>query len=201
MVNDFYIENVVYDNVKVVVGKTEDFYCKNITDITVSVCRLYNKTLFDDIRFPCGKIYEDSFTTYKALFKVNKIAVVSVLLYYYFQREDSIMHSRGMNNATVLLHSFRNQMDYFICNNYDKAFYKKFSQYVYNYHLYLEEFKGESFFDAFYKEERKILKRIVKKYKHYLDFNLYDGVYKEVFSPITVLLYKLDNKIKNFRKR
>lgn len=55
--------------------------------------KLFKAELFDTIRFPVGRLHEDEFTTYK-LFHYAKKSVLSMRsLYYYWQREDSIMGS------------------------------------------------------------------------------------------------------------
>ena len=53
--------------------------------------KLYKKSLFEDIRFPVGKIHEDEFTTYKLVWKSDKVGVISDQLYYYRYRIGSIM--------------------------------------------------------------------------------------------------------------
>lgn len=53
--------------------------------------KLYKKSLFENIRFPHGKIHEDEFTTYKLIWNANKVGVISDKLYYYRHREGSIM--------------------------------------------------------------------------------------------------------------
>lgn len=59
--------------------------------------KLYKKELFDYIRYPKGKIYEDVFTTYKLFLKSNKIVSVDEPLYYYIQRDGSTLR-KGFNN-------------------------------------------------------------------------------------------------------
>lgn len=54
--------------------------------------KLYKKSLFDNIRFPYGKIHEDEFTTYKIIWSAKKIATISDRLYYYRYRKGSIMN-------------------------------------------------------------------------------------------------------------
>ncbi len=55
--------------------------------------KIYKRDLFIkyNIRFPKGKIHEDNFTTYKLYDKANKVVLISDNLYYYLQRENSIM--------------------------------------------------------------------------------------------------------------
>lgn len=52
--------------------------------------KLYKKNLWDNIRFPVGKIHEDEFTTYKLIHKAQSIVYTDLQLYYYLQRSDSI---------------------------------------------------------------------------------------------------------------
>jgi hypothetical protein len=55
--------------------------------------KLYHRKIFETIRFPLGKIYEDQFVTYKAMAFAGSIAVSSEKLYYYFDNLDSIMNT------------------------------------------------------------------------------------------------------------
>lgn len=55
--------------------------------------KLYKKELFDDIRFPAGKLHEDEFIIYEILTQSSQIVCLSKKLYYYTQRDGSIMSS------------------------------------------------------------------------------------------------------------
>jgi len=55
--------------------------------------KLYKKELFDNVRYPEGKCYEDIFTTYKLFSLTNKIVDIKSPKYYYLMREDSICGS------------------------------------------------------------------------------------------------------------
>lgn len=56
--------------------------------------KLYKSELFQNVGYPVGKLYEDLGTTYKLLLMSNKVVFSSKEKYYYFQRQDSIMHSK-----------------------------------------------------------------------------------------------------------
>jgi len=59
-----------------------------------SVCnKLFSTDLFETIRFPMGKLYEDVATTHKLLFDAEFIYYVPMQLYNYRVRDDSIMGS------------------------------------------------------------------------------------------------------------
>ncbi len=55
--------------------------------------KLYRRCLFDEIRFPKGKLHEDEFTTYKLMFACKKIAYTPAVLYHYTIRAGSIMNT------------------------------------------------------------------------------------------------------------
>ena len=55
--------------------------------------KLYRRSLWNDIRFPKGKICEDAFTTYLLADKAETIVLIPEALYCYRIRENSIMTS------------------------------------------------------------------------------------------------------------
>lgn len=59
--------------------------------------KLYQKELFDEIRYPKGKINEDMYTTYKLFDKANKVIYDATPKYYYRQRKGSITNSKKIN--------------------------------------------------------------------------------------------------------
>ena len=57
--------------------------------------KLYRKSLFikNDIEYPKGKYFEDLYTTFKLFYYARRVSINSEELYYYRQREGSIMAS------------------------------------------------------------------------------------------------------------
>lgn len=55
--------------------------------------KIYKKSLFTDysILYPKGKLHEDMFTTYKLLYRAEKVVITKAPLYFYRQRNNSIM--------------------------------------------------------------------------------------------------------------
>ena len=53
--------------------------------------KLYKKELFDEVKFPRGKLHEDEYTTYKILDKCKKIVSTNKVLHGYIQTNNSIM--------------------------------------------------------------------------------------------------------------
>ena len=61
---------------------------------TVSACaKMYRRALFDDVRYPVGKLCEDNGTTYKLFLKANSVFYGKNSHYYYCVRSNSIMTS------------------------------------------------------------------------------------------------------------
>ncbi len=70
------------------------FYPENVYRISSTVCnKLYKSTVFESIRFPVGSYYEDSYIFLNTLDVCERVVTLSEPLYYYLQREGSIMHS------------------------------------------------------------------------------------------------------------
>lgn len=74
-------------------GLLEAYYKGEDIMSIVTWGKLFRRNLFQELRFPVGKIHEDEATTPILLFHAEKVAVVRSWLYYYRQREGSIMHS------------------------------------------------------------------------------------------------------------
>ena len=64
--------------------------------------KLYKKELWENIYFPVGRLYEDYLTTFLVMENVKKVGITNAALYYYLQREDSIMHYK-CNERTVTI--------------------------------------------------------------------------------------------------
>lgn len=62
--------------------------------------KLYKRELFNNVRYPVGRIHEDGFVTPRLLFSVNRIAVVEEQLYYYFQ------NAKGITQSPFTIHNY-----------------------------------------------------------------------------------------------
>ncbi len=75
--------------------------------LVVAWGKLYKRDLFRGVTYPVGKLHEDEFTTYKVIYRAQRIAITSAQLLYYWQREDSIMGAgfnvKGNLDATEAL--------------------------------------------------------------------------------------------------
>ena len=89
-------------------------FSQNHLTFVVSWGKIYKRNLFSTLRFPIGKFHEDEFTTYLLFHKSKKISYTSKILYFYFQRSDSIM---GNQHPHDLLEAEEKQFDFILKNN------------------------------------------------------------------------------------
>ena len=81
--------------------------------------KLYKKKLFNNIRYPLGKKYEDAFTTYKLYLNSEKIVYTNIALYAYRIREGSILRSGYSLSNLDVLEMFEERINILENNGYD----------------------------------------------------------------------------------
>ena len=82
-------------------------------DLDVSAwSKLYKRELFRDIRYPKGRLYEDSATTYKLIDKCINIVFESEPKYVYAIRNDSITNNTFNKSKMDLISSTNEMCDY-----------------------------------------------------------------------------------------
>lgn len=59
----------------------------------VACGKIYSRSLFQNIRYPVGRLHEDQFVTYKLTYMANNVGVVNCPLYGYRNNPTSIMNS------------------------------------------------------------------------------------------------------------
>lgn len=154
----------------------------------VMVCtKLYKKRIWDNIRFPIGRIHEDDFVIMPTLKVARKICIMLEKMYFYRRRPDGL--SRTMNEKEIRdkLEAYKERLDYIKDDEelLEQAVYQYlctlmivyFQQSLENRKLYINE----------YREEYRINKKVIRKLKR---------IPLEIFR-ISPVLYKL---IINFRK-
>ena len=61
--------------------------------------KFYKKELFQNIRFPEGRLFEDIAVTYQLIYKADVIYCLDHILYYYLIRNSSISHDRNVSST------------------------------------------------------------------------------------------------------
>lgn len=137
----------------------DDYYCGSFHEnATPAACnKLYNRSLFKSLRFPIGKLHEDEFTTYLALYKAGKIGVTEQKLYAYYQNPDSITNSEWNPRRMHILEAFEQQIQFAENNHNTRLLQKTVEQYIYS--IY-EHFQKAQI--IYHKELRKKLREALK---------------------------------------
>lgn len=63
------------------------------TAIVIGCNKLYKNSIFDSLRYPVGRIYEDEFIIHHILNKIDKAVLINRKYYYYIKRDNSITHT------------------------------------------------------------------------------------------------------------
>ena len=93
-------EIVLVDNAVIVSGEEAErgfFNNPNASKYVSSCGKVYRRELFDDIRFPEGRLFEDEFTTYRIYYKCKKIVVIDTPFYYYYINNSGITQNLNLN--------------------------------------------------------------------------------------------------------
>ena len=161
--------------------------------------KLYEIKLFDDIRFPVGKLSEDFYIMYLIFEKCKKVVFDSRPLYYYFQRDNSITRNKKVNFDFI--EAAKQQMNY-IGNKYPqlencvKSAYLSANLTAYNSHL-----KQKVKLD---KEMIKKFKKEVKAYYPYIKENCKIDNIKKIQAKLFLIntnIYNLFFKLYKIKKR
>ena len=117
----------------------DDYYCGNFHENATPVAcnKMYHRSLFKTLRFPIGKLHEDEFTTYLALYKAGKIGVTPARLYAYYQNPEGITHSQWNPRRLHVLEAFEEQIRFAQDRSNDRLLNKMVEQYIYGIYEHL----------------------------------------------------------------
>lgn len=143
--------------------------------------KLYKKSIFTDhsITFPIGKLYEDTYTTYKLMFYSEKIVYTNKELYFYRLRDNSITSKPYNKERITVLDATREACEFYQFHNEEELYiialndhYKKS---VLIYKEFLTKYRGID------KDIQK--KELISRFRH--DVKKYGfkklGMMKEIF--------------------
>lgn len=126
---------IIYDSV----GILNAIYSSLSVETIVVWNKLYKRELFDQVRFPQGRIHEDEATSYKVLYKAKKIARIDKVLYLYYQNRASITQQTYSLKRLDILTALEERMSFFKEHNliqlYEKDSYKYLCKLLIQYYL------------------------------------------------------------------
>lgn len=119
----------------------DDYYCsEKIHGGTTAVAwnKLYHRSLLENLRYPVGKLHEDEFTTYRAIYAAGKVAVMEMPLYAYYQNPDGIMLSKWNPRRLHIVEAFLQQIREAKEQKLDRLYRKAVKSCIYGIHTQLE---------------------------------------------------------------
>lgn len=167
---------------------------------TVAWNKLYKLSLFkeNNISYPQGYYNEDVQTTHLLINKADNIILIDEVLYYYFQRKDSITGAISEKKIEDNIYSQKVRMSFFSGNNYQDSYERLLIKLLKYYMLMFFETDSEKMKIKLYKKFMEE-KPIVEKYKKLIIsdkilFNLFEKnnnglrkVYRIIKKMFTVL--------------
>lgn len=140
--------------------------------------RLYHKSIFENIRFPEGKLFEDAAIALDVVKKCQTVVWSGQSKYYYYQRSDSIVNSAFNMEKLFILESCQGMIDYSEQHGgkYNKeanAFYLK-SAMMLLIQVYGSKESKES------KKAKRKLKEGIREHKQYIWGNEYLPLRKKI---------------------
>lgn len=188
------VQLIEYTNIQALEQYFDEYYIQMV----VAWGKLYKKDFFKNIRFPIGKMREDEFTTYKLLYKANKIVFTTECLYYYLQREDSIMGPSFSLKRELNFLEALNERYLFYEQKGLKILQKKTIRWYFNeiVAIYSELIKGTGNRSELLKLKRKAkdLYKIILQDKFSIVFRIYYFMFLKI-PNITIFLHKVYSKV------
>lgn len=177
------IENKIYDR---------NFAMEYVGDLKAAACnKLYKRELFNEVRYPYGKIHEDEFVIHKLIFLCEKISLVDSALYYYVQREGSIMRTESMKGINDAIEAWEDRLTFIDenwCTMYGRVV-NSYCEYLLDRYFYYKKEKNADIKKLYYTKIKALIQNNKEEISH--KYKLF------IFSPMMFKAKKtFDEKIK-----
>lgn len=160
-------------------------YLSDLNEVVISM--LFHKSVFNNLRFPAGLIYEDSYIYFDFIKNAKKIAFIDTILYYYYLSPGSIMRSDFSAKNYDVIYSYDNKIDVLIRNNCEKSAQIVYRDYLYTVSGMIGQTKYCQSFSHEFKKEK--IKELRKKYRELRKINKDNPYFKGRFRLLSDLLY------------
>lgn len=195
---------ILTEQVKTEYCSPEVLWLKNRNLASVAWAKLYKRDLFEELRYPIGRINEDEFTTYKLLFCRDRIAYTPQKLYAYFLRDDSIMRTSWTPKRLHGLTALKEQIEFFDEKGFPQSKKKSADAYMRALSAGIRNCKKYKGADAasvlknLKKEKKQAVKNYFGKWKYPISQNL--SVLEE-FYPKTARVFRKVNNLFHKKER
>ncbi len=167
------------------------FLLQNISYLDVCfevvISMIFHKSVFDNLRFPVGLIYEDSYIYYDLIRKAGKITFIDTILYYYYLSSNSIMRSDFSVKRYDMLTSYEKKLEVLKRNNCKQSYQIVSRDYLYTVAGMIGQTKYCDNFTSEFKKQK--INELRKKYRELKKINKDNPYFKGRFKLISDLLY------------
>ena len=133
--------------------------------------RLFDKELFRNIRFPEGRLFEDSFIIHEVIFACTRIAVLETSLYYYFNNPNGIVNSTWSLEKLDAYRAMETQIQFFSERGFHQICQIQIRRYMCAVHDRIKEFSTNKESYPLLKEVKKMKYRNFRSYAKLLDIS------------------------------
>ena len=171
-----------------------------LISINNSACnKMFLKSMFDDIKFPVGKYYEDLYIIPILLYKAKMISKVDRSFYIYYQRKGSIAHSANEKIFDIYL-AIDNCINYVKTHGNEKEIIEElYSMYIIHgldiTTIRIKDFDDKKIRKSYLRKNMNLLKEYYPDYKKDLKLKEFSSKKKFIFSLLNLKLEDLVLKI------
>ncbi len=178
------VEKHFSNNTNLFTGKDVllNFGCENSEIHHVLWNKVYKKDLFQNIRFPIGRVHEDAYVIYKLFYYAKNVRLITSCLYNYIKREGSITNTYNLNRLVSFMELSDEQIGFFLRNEEQPILNQILKLYYYmffvNYSLSVKS-------NIDHKYIKRLIFQAFRHYKKYLTIN--DISLKEKLTKLIIL--------------
>ncbi len=191
-----YVKDEIYEPSGINVKTSEDIWCSVPFHVS-ACCKLYSRDLWKGIRFPVGKLHEDTYTTYKVIFAAKTASLIAIPLYYCYNNPNSITRSLWNPKRLDVIDALSEQILYFYSHGYDNAYKSTCSEAIGYLCIMFSEIDSRK-----WPKEKKYLRSIIlnyiSKYKKLLGLSpISHPFFYETAYPTEMKVYWFLKAVKN----
>lgn len=130
-------EKIINDDKEIIISfnnieSLNNLYNEMYVSTVVLWNKIYKKSLFNKIRFPNMRIFEDEAIMYKLLFESKKLVYTNKKLYYYRNTPDSIMNAKFDKKRLCMLDVFDEKVEFMSKLNNEHLYAKTLKWYMWS---------------------------------------------------------------------
>lgn len=182
---DRFVQDAKYENYNIEILDPEQAYISYYCASVRACGKIVQKNMMKDLRFPVGKLFEDSFITHLLLFESERVAVTACKLYYYYLSPGSITRMKWSPKKMDEFEGHSIRLKYLMENGYRAAFKQEIEAFFQGGYYQLELLADAKKEHSDYKKYDVI---IARKLRHLFFLGRKEGLFPLNFENIRKLI-------------